>query len=404
MKKVLLGTTALIGAAGLFAGAALAEGPKVTVGGFIDFQAGFTDQDIDLTTAGGSQRDYLFQNDTEIHIRVDGKADNGLGYGAVVELEADVSGDADGEGTNADKTYVYLQGGWGRVELGSNTDAAAALKVDASTFARATGGIDGDWYDYVSPISYAPGFILSPDLPIAHGAGTNAGIGGLFGASEDATKITYYSPRFSGFQVGLSFAPDAGNVGTAIANPGAAGGLGGIAGFNPGGFTADNNGDFENVFNAGINYNGKIGQVGVAASLTGEHGKAEDLGFAVPTREDLNAWAAGVNLTWLGWTFGGSYGDWGDSGQFAIPGVSDDADYWTLGVAYDFGPFGASVTYLESDFADNDFHNLSVGVDYKLAPGLVPYAEVNFFDLDTIGAFGPDNEGVVFIVGTELTF
>lgn len=391
MKKVLLGTTALIGAAGLFAGAALAEGPKVTVGGFIDFQAGFTDQDFDSTLVTGttSERDYLFQNDTEIHIRVDGKADNGLGYGAVVELEADVSDDADGEGENADKTYVYLQGGWGRVELGANTDAAAALKVDASTFARATGGIDGDWYDFVNAATITPGttvagpaiggYILSPDLPVAHGAATSAGINGSFGASEDATKVTYYSPRFSGFQFGISFAPDAGNVGTAA------------------GFTGDSDGSFENVFNAGINYNGKIGQVGIAASLTGEIGEAEVAGT-----EDLEAYAAGVNLTWMGWTFGGSYGDWQESGQPTAVG-SDDADFWNLGVAYDFGPFGASVTYLDSTLAENDFHNLSVGVDYKLAPGLVPYAEVNFFDLDTIGT-ALDNEGVVFIVGTELTF
>ncbi len=34
MKKILLGTTTLIGAAGLFAGAALAETPKVTIGGY----------------------------------------------------------------------------------------------------------------------------------------------------------------------------------------------------------------------------------------------------------------------------------------------------------------------------------------------------------------------------------
>lgn len=375
MKKILLGTTALIGAASLYASAASAATPTVTVGGFLDFQAGFTDEDQDA-----SRRGYLFQNDSEVHFRVDGKADNGLGYGAVIELEADVSADADGEGVNADKTYLYLQGGWGRVEMGANTDAAQALTVDAATFARATGGIDGDWYDFVNIAwSGTSPFILSPDLPIANGAGTAAGISGAFGSSEDATKITYYTPRFSGFQFGLSYTPDAGNSGTAAS------------------FTSDVNGDFENVFNAGINYNGKIQKVGVAASLTGEFGDSE----AVAT-EDLAAWALGLNLNYMGWSFGGSYGDWNDSGQ-AVGGSNTDADYWTLGLGYASGPYGASITYLDSEYGNNDFSNLSVGVDYKLAPGLVPYAEVSFFEMDLAGTT-VDNDGTVFLIGTQLSF
>lgn len=373
MKKILLGTTALIGAAGLYAGAANAATPTVTVGGFADFQAGFVSEDLDA-----GRRNYLFQNDTEVHFRVDGKADNGLGYGAVIELEADVSADADGEGFNADKTYLYLQGGWGRVELGANTDAAQALNVDAATFARATGGIDGDWYDFINPVAFGPGYILSPDLPVAHGAATAAGIGGLFGASEDATKITYYTPRFSGFQFGVSFAPDAGNAGTAAS------------------FTGDTNGDMENVFNLGLNYTGKFQNIGVAASLTGEFGDSE-----VATVEDLAAWTVGLNLSWMGWTVGGSWADWGDS---TLPtGSTGDADYWTLGLGYDFGAFGASIGYIDSEYGVNDFHNLSIGADYKLAPGLVPYAEVNFFEMDTTGT-ALDNDGTVFLLGTQLSF
>ena len=375
MKKILLGTTALIGAAGLYASAASAATPTVTVGGFADFQTGYTSEDQDT-----ARRSWLFQNDTEVHFRVDGKADNGLGYGAVIELEADVSADADGEGFNADKTFLYMQGGWGRVELGATTDAAQALTVDASNIARATGGIDGDWYDFVNLTwSGAAPFIISPDLPVAHGAATSAGVSGAAGSSEDSTKIVYYTPRWSGFQFGINYSPDAGNAGTAA------------------GFTADTNGDFENVWSAGVNYNGKFSNVGVAASLTGEFGESETAAI-----EDLAAWALGVNFTYMGWSFAGSYGDWGDSG-LAIAATSDDSDYWTLGLAYDFGPFGASITYLDAEYADNESTHLSIGVDYKLAPGLVPYAEVNFFELDLDGTT-VDNDGTVFLLGTQLTF
>lgn len=376
MKKILLGTTALIGAAGLYASAASAATPTVTVGGFADFQTGFVSEDQDT-----NRRGWLFQNDTEVHFRVDGKADNGLGYGAVIELEADVTADADGEGFNADKTFLYLQGGWGRVELGANIGASQALQVDARNVARATGGIDGDWYDYVNLLGTggsAP-FIISPDLPVAHGAGTSAGISGAAGSSEDASKVIYYTPRWSGFQLGLSYAPDAANTGTAS------------------GFNLTNVYGFENVWQGGVNYQGKISNVTVAASLTGELGDGKTAGF-----EDLAAWAIGGTLGYNGFSFGASYGDWNDSGQ--VKGASNnDSDYWTLGLGYVTGPFGASITYLDSEYATNDLSNLSIGVDYKLAPGLVPYAEVTFFELDRAGSTN-DNDGTVFLVGSQLSF
>ncbi len=131
MKKFLLGTSALIGAVA-FAGAAFAEAPKVTVGGTADFQVGIESDDQDT-----NQRSQAFRNDTEISFKVDGKTDSGLGYGGEIVLEADVTDDSDSQGTNAAKTFVYLDGMWGRVEMGSNVGPTNTLKVDASSIARA---------------------------------------------------------------------------------------------------------------------------------------------------------------------------------------------------------------------------------------------------------------------------
>jgi hypothetical protein len=362
MKKFLLGTTALIGAATLFASAAHAEGPAVTLGGFVDFQAGYVDQDLDATgTVGG--RDLKFQNDTEVHVKVDGKADNGLGYGAVIELEADVTADNDGEGLNADKTYLFLESNFGRVELGNNLAPTQTMKVDASTFSHGTGGVDSDFYDFVGGTA---GFIVAPDLPLNNAANI----------AEDATKVVYYTPRAGGFQGGVSFTPDSGNGGTAA------------------GFSTDANaGQFENVFDLGVNYTGQYDQVGIAASATGSFGSAEAAG-----QEDLEAYALGLNLSYLGFTAGGSYGDWQDSIANNV-----DASFWNVGLGYETGPFGASVSYFDSEAGTNEFSNLIVGADYKLAPGLVPYVEVNFFDLDAAGTLA-DNEGTAVLAGTQLTF
>lgn len=367
MKKFLIGTSALISAA-LVAGAAQAEDPKVMVGGVLDFQAGWIEEDLDA-----GRRDYGFRNDTEINFTVSGRADNGLGYGAVIDLEADVTGDANNEGLNAARTFAFLDGSFGRVEMGSNAGAAETLAVDADNIARATGGIDGDWVFFATPTGAS--FITTPALVAEHGSTVVYNDETFF----NANKLTYYSPRFSGFQLGLSFTPDLDDRGQAVVRN-------------------DTIGTFGDVFEAGVNYEGQWDNVGLALALTGQTGDADIAGA-----EDLRAWNVGGALNWTRFSFAASYGDWDDT-----LGNGTDADYYTLGAAYDFGPFGASITWLDSNVeaaggADNDFDNLVIGADYVLAPGLTPYAELSFFDADAAGA-AADNDGTVFIVGTELAF
>ncbi len=364
MKKFLIGTTALISAA-LIAGAAQAEDPKVMVGGVIDFQAGFASDDLDA-----NQRGHGFRNDTEVSFSVHGKADNGLGYGAVIDLEADVSNDVDGEGLNASNTYVFLDGSFGRFELGSTAGAAETLAVEADNIARGTGGIDGDWTYFAN--ATGNNFINVPALFAEHGDTL------AYGAEDtyNSAKINYYSPRFSGFQLGVSYTPDLDDRGQTAARN-------------------DTAGSFGDIIEAGLNYEGEFSGIGFAAAATGIWGDAES------GAEDLEGWNAGLATNIYGFNLAGSYGDWGET-----IGSGADADYYTLGLGYDFGPFGASATWLDSTVdgvTGGDFTNLVVGADYSLAPGLTPYVEASFFDADANGA-GVDNDGSVFIIGTELAF
>lgn len=429
MKKILLGTTTLIGAASLFAGAALADTPKVTVGGYANFEAGYVSDDLDTTVAGvagtGNQHPHAFRNDTMIAFKIDGKNDSGLGYGGEINLLADVSSDVQGRGANASKTVVYLDGMWGRFELGSNVGAEGTMKVDAASIARATGGINGDWNFFANA---ADQYLAQAALPLAYGALDNpAGLTGNNGVTtltpnytgnhteENLNKITYYTPRFSGFQLGLSYLPDQVNRGQGFSNIGAAGGL------NVNGPDRSNNlaGKAQNIFTGGLSYDNKFGDIGLAAAATGMWGNASDSLY-----EDLQAWNVGAKLAYMGFSVAGSYGDWGDSNMLKADNA-DNTTYWTAGAAYEYGPFGASVTYLNSTFdcgllsagagsavgnnancsaaGENEFGSLSAGVDYKLAPGLTPYAEVTWYDQDSV-TNARDNKGYVGIVGTQLNF
>jgi len=415
MKKILLGTTTLIGAAGLFAGAALAESPKVTVGGYANFEAGYVSDDMDNAASGTQngieQRPQAFRSDTQVDFKIDGKSDNGLGYGGEVDLLADTSVDVQGRGVNASKTFIYADGGWGRFELGSNVGADGTMKVDAGTIARATGGINGDWSYFANSSDQ---FLAMAALPLGYGAigaqntsGTNANFTGSH-TEENLNKVTYYTPRFAGFQLGVSYLPDQTNRGQGVVNSAIIP--------NPTGpdRTDKNSGLSDNIWSGGVNYHNKFGDIGVTLAATGEYGQAQDSAY-----ERLRAWNAGAKLSYMGFSIAGSYGDWGKSNTLKTANANDTS-YWNVGGAYEYGPFGVSVTYLHSQLdcgdgsdsvalADcsgagkNKFSNVSVGADYKLAPGLTPYAEVSFYNQNSADNFN-DNKGYAGIVGTQLNF
>src|SRR5579884_246565 len=353
MKKILLGTTTLIGAAALFAGHAFADTPKVTVGGYTNFEAGYTQDDDSGTSSNGHttaltnavhERPQAFRQDTQVDFKIDGKNDGGLGYGGEIDLLADVSADTQERGINASKTYIYMDGNWGRFEMGSNVGADGTMKVDAGTIARATGGINGDWNYFANANTT---FVGMAALPLAYGAtgGQNAEPINFLGdhAEENINKITYYTPRFWGLQAGVSYLPDQTNRGQGTVAP---------AGRpNPLGPNRANNIDglAQNIFTGGLNYDNKFGDFGLTAAATGEWGNAQHPTDGTGPYHDLKAWNAGAKLSWMGWSIAGSYGDWGKSLTTAASG-SKDTWYWDAGIAYEYGPFGASFTYLNSQF------------------------------------------------------
>jgi len=268
-----------------------------------------------------------------------------------------------------------------------------------------------------------PRFILIPESPIAHGGyakgfynrtddndytdtNNDADYGfnknktssqvrdGQFGDLEDASKISYYTPRMSGWQFGTSFTPDTGNTGTSST------------------ISGDNSGDIKQAISVGINYSDNFGNLGFAASATAENGQFEQASSATTQRNDLNAYDLGFMVSYLGVTAGASYGNWGDSLQpttgiyscnydssVAI-GSQDctaststkfgDSTYYTAGLAYQFGPIATSVTYLDSTFQENNYNALSVGFDYRMAKGLMPYLEVTKYDFQSNQAKGSD--------------
>jgi predicted porin len=232
--------------------------------------------------------------------------------------------------------------------------------------------------------------------------------------SSDAEKVTYFTPRIAGFQLGVSYTPDACEEGSAGSPTGVqCGGQGS-------GPEADNN-NLGEIFEIAANYVQKFGNFNVAVS--GSYGTANDE-TAGPLSEDPVEWHLGANVGFAGFTVGASWIDRSDIGaNTAAAGIGGgggiDTKDWTVGVRYATGPWGVGVSYGHREVecggaqavavcgaaGDDELDLLEVGGSYALGPGVDLTAGVQWVEIeDAAGASASENDALVFIVGTALSF
>ena len=405
MNKFLL-TTALAGAVVFTAQAGDVE---TSISGSIDSKFVNTHQRdafrkaLSGPDAGKKIANNNIATDAYINFNIKGEVKDGLKYGGLIKLNANTSKSKkevylkDNERNVAEQVMAFLESGYGRVEVGNYTGVSESMKVNAGTFASATGGINGDAQYYWNPKT-ADGnddtkskFLQTANLPT-----NELGTFGLKGVN--AAKLNYYTPEFSGFRFGATFIPNTKAFGTASQ----------VAGLTKG------NDGFKNVFEAGLSYTTEVKEVGVKLAAVSQFGKNQKV-TGDKKHKNLRAFEVGTNLSYKGFTVGGSYGDWG---KYDV--VEDKASefgktkYWTAGVGYANGPLSVSLTHLQSkkgvesinDKKANKLRNTVLGVDYKVAPGVLPYVEFSSFKMDQASQKEDknNNKGHIIMTGIKLNF
>jgi predicted porin len=424
IKKILISSIL----ANVVVASAFANAPTVKVGGLLDFQAASRSQ----TKAYGNNvglisqnnKNISFDNTAHLYVKAEGKADNGLVYGAVVRITPTASLDkleqADKKNKKLERTYLFLESDLGRFELGSNYSAGETMKVGAETIAAATGGVAGDYVKYinrnmttmatdgVTPLvadfaglgqNKIEAFIEEPNLFSDYEVALTSG-------SEKSRKITYFTPRTAGFQFGISYAPDSQNRGynSDAQNTGTL--LGSILGANRA---------RKNELNGGIHFTRQLhNHTIITAAVTADYasGKLNVInGGTAPSRKQLFSYNAGLQLDFAGFSVAGSYGNWGKSLNSKTDTnyqTQGSGRYWTAGAAYSQGPAKVSVTYMDSKLDANKKRSVSVGADYLLARGFLPYAEVTNVRYKPYNVSGtentPKNTATVYMLGAELVF
>ncbi len=423
MKKGLLGSTALIGAATILSAAAgAAEAPTWKLTGNANFQLYWADQDDNLWTkqrvrtsssvvtnivtswtdrtgtAGyGHDQDhdwYFGVDEAELQLNVSGAADNGLNYGFKIEINANTT-----DGTMADEVRLQFSGGWGTLQLGDEDGAEDIMNFGGENLMGATGGFDGDQDDYVVRLSEINYYHESSNYYYAtYNWGTDPSTEAehiaapmyptIAGDTSDGTKISYFSPRFSGFQVGASVTPTPNN-----------------------GDDFKEDGAYENHIGIGANYDQSFGDLRIRASAVYSGASSNDTEI-----EDISAWSVGGIVGWGPFSLGANYTDNGDSGEPVTTFIDIEKSYWNVAAGFETGPFNFALGYFvgtaDLSFPNNMEYNSIIGdettyehfaltTDFTMAPGLGLYAEINLIE-DTYGRV--DQGTTSFVAGANVSF
>lgn len=335
MKKLLLATSALVASVGV----ASAQG--VALSG-----------SAEMGIVGGEDLETQYWNDVDVRFTLSGETDNGLTFGAVVDLDeaGSLGAEEDNQGTS-----VFISGNFGTFTLGDTDGALDRVMQDAST-AGNPGSINDAETDH---IGYVGGF----------GDGFDINVGG---ASYGDNQVARYEYSFADFLFAISYEQpgDENN-----ATPGLVDGAGG-----------DGN------YALGVRYSGTFGAVDITAGL----------GYQ---SIDTSPAVAGTEVTIVGVSvlaeiqgFSGviGYSDWEDFNNETGVAVGASDSHVYIGLGYEIDAFAFHLNYGEFDSGDQGY-GLAVG--YDLGGGASILFGYNSTEDGTTGA-----DGDLYSLGVAMSF
>jgi len=434
MKKQLLSTSALV-AAGLIASAATpstaqaqqtAQAPasspiQVQIGGYMRQYFGYVDQDnvgiasgtpgattglVTQQTTTQKPRALNVTSDAEIYFSGKTTLSNGISVSMRVELEGNTSNDM------IDESFATIEGAFGQIYLGSTDSVAAKMLIGAPNAApgpvTAVGGAYGN-------------FGVNAGLKNGGSTGVSAGVGNAIQMyDDDAEKISYVTPRFGGFQAGISYTPEVvqDHAGAGFAR-------------------TESRTTYNKAVSLAANFTRAFGafDVAVGGGYNWYQAPAIDaLNTTTATVPDPEGYAIGAQIGYAGFRFGAAYANVQDqlspigiaaanAAGAASNNITGFGDNWNhgsvydLGLTYTFGPAAVGINYVNSEskdstqFAgDSKYEAIGVNGKYTLGPGVDVVGALIHYRMkgegtSTLNGQDLDNtKATTIITGISLTF
>lgn len=361
MKKVLLTGAALVAVA---TSPAMAEGLKLDLAGHAKVYGVYNNND---EAAATSLDELNIRKETEVHFTGETTLDSGLTVGAHVEVDADR-----GTGNFAvDESYIYMSGGWGRVNVGEEDGVAYLLQVAAPS---ADSNVDG-LRQYISTYDSAGTGAATLRLDYDHSAP----------GSSKYNKVSYMTPVFNGFQAGASYIPTMSNDANGVA-----------------GVSVDNSAaDYKDGIELAVRYEGAYEGVGVAFGAGyGKYDVESSTGGAGNPTDDAKTWNAGLDLDFAGFGLGVAYLDQNTE----INAVDTDLNTLVVGADYQMGAYKLGLSYYDTETEaagtkTNEIDRWTAGASYSYGPGMSFRGSVSMIDNQSTNI-----DSTQVLLGTQINF
>jgi outer membrane protein OmpU len=324
MKNILLTSTALVA----FAGAAAAD---VAISGYAEMGI-FSADSVDTSSLVITQGNTQFFTDIDVTFSMSGQTDNGLTFGAAVDLDESVSG----TGNNADDggVAIFISGNFGTLTMGDTDGALDWAGTDIGNIGN-------------------PGSLADDET--AHVAYIGNGLDGVYDG-----QILRYNYSFGDFAVAVSL-------------------------------EQDDTDTVDDGFAIGARYSMDMGGVGVDFGVG-----YQEVTFRSTVTDLTSRYAglvAGDDLSILGLSVVGNFGDFQAGINYADISSDTqplaDGDYIGFGVGYSANGLSVHANYAELDSA-NDRDGFGLAVAYDLGGGASvkgAYGSGSVGDSETIDSF-----------------
>ena len=338
------------------------------IGGILNEEQEDAGVDVATDTSAMDER-----SDHEIHFNGRATLDSGIKVHAQVQLEGQTDAGSGNTDDFIDEYFVSVSGAFGQIILGGTGGAGIKMLT----------GLQGSWATGVGEtLAYDNGMFVGS----AAGGGTFHTIQNVRMQDHDADKVTYISPKFGGFQVGLTYSGDETNDGTNQ--------------------RINAQAERHNGLEGAVSYSGKFGDVGfaVGGGMSAYQGATKPpVGEAKDNTSDQSDWTVAARID-----FGGGF-----RVSAAHKRTTDDDDaakgqVTDLGARFVAGANSFSLTGLMGEMEESGAQHSAMMGSYARAigPGAKVHMDLIWNQSDNGKSGDEKNEktSTAFVTGLKVKF
>ena len=394
------------------------SGNFTAVGGnnYTDIKNGVKQDEVNGLIQGNFKIQHLtsFNSDSEDSVK----------YGFTLDGNLDSTNTLNAFNINEATFVISIKDRGSRV-FGLQNSVASKMRVDSTTFNPHSNGVNGAWQKLL--LFPSGSFLTSQGMMLENGFSSSYFLANSQDISDNKVNnniqpfqnwgnsnlgLSYVSDRTNGFRFGASyFVNNKTNLLFQKNN---------LTDRKKIDIKTQNDVYVKDIVSTGLNYYNAIGNLEFAFSFGYEFGNTVSPDYSM---RNLNSYSVGANLSYLGFTLGGSFTDLGKSGRIKnklVVGNNaflDDEnivkearnDYiFDVGLGYAIDKYSISTSYIKSSFVNNEFWAGVLSFEVQAVENLANYIQIARYQFSSAKYTKDENitksSGFIVTLGIKYIF